>query len=77
VSSHARLSDPKLRDQIDLVEALAQYVRASTEKASLEVALVRLARRLTEKWELSDPEALRTAGKEALAALVAVKAIPQ
>lgn len=66
-------SRERLLDQIALVEALAQHVRASTEKALAERALIRLARRLTERWELTDAEALRVAGNEALAALASAK----
>jgi len=56
----------RLLDQIALIDALARHVIASREKRTAETELVRLARRLTENWKLSDAEALRLAGADAL-----------
>lgn len=65
-----RASRERLLDQIALVDALADYASARAARDLAEALLVRLARRLTEKWELTDAEAVRLAGREALAALV-------
>jgi len=66
----------RLLDQIALVEALAHHVRASTEKSLAEAMLIRLARRLTENGRLSDADALRQAGREAILALLGTQDRP-
>ena len=63
----------RLLDQIALVDALADYASASAARELAEATLVRLARRLTERWELTDAEAVRVAGREALLALAKEK----
>jgi hypothetical protein len=73
VSSEKRSADERLVDQIALVETLADYARASADRDLARYQLVRLARRLTESWELTDEEALRIAGREALAAIRAAE----
>jgi hypothetical protein len=67
--SEAVPSRERLTDQIALVSALADYAHASAVRELAQVAIVRLSRRLTQKWELTDAEALKAAGPEALAAV--------
>jgi hypothetical protein len=76
VSAEKRSADERLVDQIALVETLADYARASADRDLARCRLVRLARRLTESWELTDEEALRIAGGEALAAIRAAEGGP-
>ena len=63
----------RLVDQIALLEALAHYTGASAERRLAEAVLVRLARRLTDDGTLTDVEAVTVAGREALAAVTALK----
>ncbi len=59
----------KLRDQIALVEALADYARFKVESDATGATIVRLARRLVEDPRLTDADAVRIAGRHALAAV--------
>ncbi len=63
----------RLSDQIALVSALAEHVQATLQRDLSEAALVRLARRLVEDTRLSDAEAVRLVGREALAAVRALR----
>ncbi len=62
-------SQDRLLDQIALVDALAEYARATVERDAAQAVLVRLARRLVDGGHLTDAEAVSVAGKEALSAL--------
>ena len=64
----------RLLDQIALVSALAELVQAGLQRDLSEVALIRLARRLVQDGRLSDVEAVRLAGREALEAVSTVRA---
>ncbi len=62
-------SRERLEDQIALVDALAQYARATVAREAAQAVLLRLARRLTDGAQLTDAQVVSVAGREALLAL--------
>jgi len=58
--------DIEKEDARALLDAAARFVQLSAARQEQEGRVVRLARRLTRDWKLTDAEAIRVAGELAL-----------